>query len=75
MTELPSGRNLARVVLEDFLKQVYVIERKVKALRKAAEPNGIAPLAQILALRQKEAAPIMEAFKKWIDDLLPGVPP
>lgn len=75
VTELPSGRNLARVALEDFLKQVYVIERKVKALRKAAEPNGIAPLAEILALRQKEAAPLMEAFKKWIDDLLPGVPP
>jgi transposase len=40
-----------------------------------AEPSGIAPLAQILALRQKEAAPIMAAFKKWVDDLLPGVPP
>jgi transposase len=75
VTELPSGHSLARVALEDFLKQVYVIERQVKALRKAAEPSGIAPFAQILALRQKEAAPIMAAFKKWVDDLLPGVPP
>jgi len=75
VTELPSGRSLARVALEDFLKQVYAIERKVKALRKAAESSGIAPLAEILALRQKEAAPIMAAFKKWVDDLLPGVPP
>jgi hypothetical protein len=75
VTELPSGRSLARVALEDFLKQVYTMERKVKALRKNTEPSGIAPLAEILALRQKEAAPIMAAFKKWVDDLLPGVPP
>jgi transposase len=75
VTELPSGRSLARVALEDFLKPVYVVERKVKALRKAAEPSGIVPLSEILAPRQKEAAPIMATFKKWVDDLLPGVPP
>ena len=75
VTELPSGRSLARVALEDFLGKVYAVERKVKALRKAAEHNGIAPFPEILALRQKEAAPIMAAFKKWVDDLLPGVPP
>jgi transposase len=75
VTELPSGRSLARVALEDFLKQVYAIERNVKALRKAAEPSSIAPLSQILALRQKQAAPIMAAFKKLVDDLLPGVAP
>ena len=75
VTELPSGRSLARVALEDFLGKVYAVERKVKALRKAAEHNAIAPLTEILALRQHEAAPIMAAFKQWVDDLLPGVPP
>jgi transposase len=75
VTELPSGRSLARVALEEYLGKVYAVERKVKALRKAAEHNGIAQFPEILALRQKEAAPIMAAFKKWVDDLLPGVPP
>ena len=75
VTELPSGWSLARVALEDFLKPVYAIERKIKVLRKAAEPSGIAPFGEILALRQKEAAPIMAAFKSWVEELLPGVPP
>lgn len=75
VTELPSGRSLARVALDDYLGKVYGIERKVKELRKAGEHNGTSPLAEILALRQKHSVPLMAAFKQWIDDLLPGVPP
>ena len=31
--------------------------------------------SSVLKLRQDKSAPIMAAFKKWVDDLLPGVPP
>jgi transposase len=75
VTEQPSGRSLARVALEDFLKEIYKVERKIKELRKAAELSGVSALPEILALRQRDAAPLMAAFKKWADDLLPGVPP
>jgi transposase len=75
VTELPSGRGLARVALEDYLGKVYGIERKVKELRKAAERSATSALPQILELRQTHAAPIMAAFKRWVEDLLPGVPP
>lgn len=75
VTELPSGRSLARVALEDYLGKVYGVERKVKELRKAAERNATSAHAAILALREKDSAPIMTAFKQWIEDLLPGVPP
>jgi hypothetical protein len=29
----------------------------------------------VLKLRQEQSAPIMLAFKKWVDELQPGVPP
>jgi hypothetical protein len=56
VSELRSGRSLAGVAFENFLNPVYVIVRKVKALRKAGEPGGIVPRAEILAVRQKAAA-------------------
>jgi len=76
VTELPSGRSLARVAMEDYLGPVFGIERQVKALRDQAEKSGSpSPLGAILALRQQHSAPLMSAFKQWVDDLLPGVPP
>jgi transposase len=32
-------------------------------------------LAQTLKIRQERSAPIMAAFKAWVDELAPGVPP
>lgn len=32
-------------------------------------------MPQILAVRQEQSAPIMAAFKRWVDELLSGVPP
>lgn len=76
VTELPSGRSLARVAMEDYLAKVFGVERQVKALREHAEKSGSPPpLEQILALRQEQSAPLMAAFKRWVDELLPGVPP
>ena len=75
VTELPSGRSLARVAMEDYLGKVFAIERKINALRDQCQKDGSDPLPQILARRQEQSAPIMTAFKRWVDELLPGVPP
>jgi len=76
VTDAPSGRNLARVARDDFLGTVYALERKLKEMRKEREAaGGVFTLAEVLKYRTKHEAPVMEAFKKWIDDLLPGVTP
>lgn len=76
VTELPSGRNLARVAIEDDIRQVYAVERQIKTLREEAESRGEAlSLDLVLKLRQEKSAPVMAAFKKWVDELLQGVPP
>ena len=76
VTELPTGRALARVAMEDYLGRVFRIEREIDDLRKERERAGgtLSP-EEILKRRQEKSAPIMTAFKKWVDDLLPGTPP
>lgn len=76
VTESPSGKSLARVARDDYIGKVYAIERKLKELRKEREKaGGVFTLAEVLQYRQEHEAPVMTAFKKWIDDLLPGVTP
>jgi transposase len=76
VTELPSGRSLARVAVEDYIGQVYRVERQIKALRekrdRTAEP---VTLEEVQAIRTACSAPVMAAFKRWVDELLPGVAP
>ena len=33
MTELPSGKNLARVAIDEYIGKVYAVERYIKELR------------------------------------------
>ena len=76
VTELPSGRNLARVAIEDYIGKVYAVERHIKQLREERERAGLTlPLDEVLKIRQERSAPVMAAFKEWADTLLPGVPP
>jgi transposase len=76
VSELPSSRSLARVAVEDYIGKVYAVEREIKKLEEEHERRGeTLPLEVVLKLRQEKSAPIMTAFKKWVDDLLPGVPP
>lgn len=76
VSELPSGRSLARTAMVDHLQPVFRIERRISALREQCEKDGMPPpLAEILKIRQTESAPRMAAFKRWVDELLPGVPP
>lgn len=76
VSELSSSRSLARVAIEDYIGKVYAVEREIKKLEEEHERRGeTLPLEAVLKLRQEKSAPIMTAFKKWVDDLLPGVPP
>jgi transposase len=76
VTELPSGRALARVAMEDYLGKVFKTERDIKELREQRERVGATLHPdEILKLRREKSAPVLAAFKRWVDDLLPGVPP
>lgn len=76
VTELPSGKNLARVAIEDYIGKLYAVERHVKELREERERAGnTLPLETVLKIRQERSKPVMAAFKDWVDKLLPGVPP
>ncbi|HEY6454516.1 MAG TPA: IS66 family transposase [Steroidobacteraceae bacterium] len=76
VTELPSGRSLARIAMMEYLGPVFAVERKIEALRERCERDGMpAPLEQILALRQQQSAPLMAAFKSWVDERVLGAAP
>ena len=76
VSELPSGRSLARVGVEDFIGKVYQVERQIKRLREKGERDG-EPLGleEVHRIRQERSAPVMTAFKRWVDELLPGIAP
>jgi len=72
----PSGRTLARVVIRDFIGALYGVERHLKTLRARREQAGqLFSLDEVLQLRQEKAVPIATAFKKWLDEVAPGVTP
>jgi transposase len=76
VSELPSSRSLARVAIQDYIGKVYAVEREIKQLSEDHERRGKAlPPQVVLKLRQEKSAPLMTAFKQWVDELLPGVPP
>lgn len=76
VSESPSGQQLARVAIKDFLGKVFLIERQIDEQREARERRGeVWNLADTLKIRQDRSAPIMAAFKDWVDELLPTVPP
>ncbi|MGA2191271.1 MAG: IS66 family transposase [Steroidobacteraceae bacterium] len=76
VSQLPSSRTLANAAIEDYIGPVYHIEGQIKALRAEYQQRG-EPLSleTVLQLRQQKSKPILEKFKAWIDDLLPGTPP
>ena len=76
VAELPSGRALARVAMEDYLGPVFKIEQQIKELREQREKaGGVLGPEEVRRLRQERSAPVFAAFRKWVDDLLPGTPP
>jgi len=76
VAELPSGRSLARVAIAEYLGRIFHIEHEIDELREKCRRAGAGlPAGEILKRRREQSAPIFTAFKKWVDDLLPGVPP
>jgi transposase len=76
VTELPSGRALAKMAMEDYLGKVFKTEREIKELREQRErTGGTLEFDEVLKLRREKSAPALAAFKRWVEDLLPGVPP
>ncbi len=60
------GKGLAKEAMR-FYKELYKVEREAKN-------NNLSP-AQRYALRQEKSKPLMDNFKKWLDDLYPTVLP
>jgi transposase len=76
VTELPSGRSLARMAMEDYLGKVFRIERQIKEERESRERDGgVLTPAEVVQWRRERTAPILTAFKAWVDDLLLGTTP
>ena len=72
----PTGRTLARVVIRDFIGALYGVERHIKALReRRAQTGQTVSLDEVLQIRQEKGIPIAAAFKKWLDEVGPGVTP
>jgi len=76
VTESPSGQQLARVAIKELLGKVFLVERQIEEQRDARERRGECwDLSETLRIRQERSAPIMVAFKAWVDELVPSVPP
>ncbi len=76
VSQLPSNRTLANAAMEDYIRPVYQVEGRIKALREESAARGeVLPLEAVRALRQEKSKPILEKFKAWVDELLPGTPP
>jgi transposase len=76
VSQLPSGRTLANAAMQDYIRPVYQVEGQIKALREQYQQRGeTLPLETVRALRQEKSKPILEKFKAWVDELLPGTPP
>jgi transposase len=76
VSQLPSSRTLANAAMVDYIRPVYQVEERIKALREEYAARGeVLPLQAAWALRQEKSKPILEKFKAWVDDLLPATPP
>lgn len=73
---LPSSRTLANLAIETYIRQVYQVESEIRALQEQHQQRGeILPGEIVLQLREQKSKPVLEQFKAWVDELLPGTPP
>lgn len=76
VSQLPSSRTLADAALHDYIRPVFAVEEEIERMRaEHAREGKPAPLTQVLELRQSKSKPVLQSFKAWVDDLLPGTPP
>jgi hypothetical protein len=76
VSQLPSTRTLANAAIVDHIRQIFAVESEIDKLRNEYEQRGQElPLEVVHTLRQDKAKPVLEKFKTWVDELLPGTPP
>jgi transposase len=76
VSESPSAHSLARVAIRDHIGKIYGVEREIETQRERRERAGKEwTLEETHAIRQQKSAPIMAGFKRWLEDLAPGVAP
>ena len=76
VSQLPASRTLANFAIQRYIRQVYQVESEISALQEEQRLRGESlPWEAVLALRQQKSKPILEQFKAWVDELLPGTPP
>lgn len=68
------GFHKARVVDPRHAAQALDIYRKLYRIEKKAKQQGLGPEAR-LELRRRESAPVMAAFREWLDQVAPKVLP
>jgi transposase len=72
----PSDHDLARVAIKDYIGKVYTFEREIANRREARERSGGTwSHEETHALRQQHAAPVMSAFRAWLDSHALSAPP
>lgn len=76
VSQLPSGRTLANLAIETYIRQVYQVESEIRTLQEEHRQRGEPlPGQRVLQLREQKSKPVLEQFKAWLDELLPGTPP
>ena len=76
VSQLPSSRTLANAAMEDYIRRIFAVEDEIQRLRAEHERRGeVLPMDRVLELRQGKAKPVLQQFKSWVEELLPGTPP
>jgi len=76
VSQLPSSRTLANAAMEDYIRWIFAVEDEIQRLRAEYERRGeVLPMDRVFELRQGKAKPVLEQFKSWVEELLPGTPP
>jgi transposase len=76
VSQLPGIRTLASTAISNYIRRVFVVETEIEALRaEYTQRDQALPVSVVQTLRQSKSAPVVHAFKEWVDTLLPGTPP
>lgn len=52
------------------------MESEISTLQEYHQQRGkTLPAETVLQLREQKSRPVLEQFKAWVDELLPGTPP
>src|SRR5260370_17862524 len=71
VSQLPSSRTLANAAMVDYIRPVYQVEERIKALREESAARGqVLPLEAARALRQERSKPVLATFTTCITQLL-----